>query len=427
MSVQKKLVIVPRREAINARFHEVGLPKSEKLLTFEQLDRIIRKHDDALSACRQSAKVGLTRGRVVCRREECTRLHSEKPFTETELLLHRQVWGDLDRKWTLRRDELRQGLQTATLVAPKAATTTVDTVADLVRVYLRASKLRGLAEATLLHQRHQLKHLLEFAGTVRISDIDRRGFDADFVDHLRTKAGSRTPGLAPSYLFQIHRISHVFWNWCVQNEYAPFALIRQKVRRPAAESKPLSRAEVVEVLAHLPTQPKGTQRIVTFLRYTGVRRAELHNLRLADIKLDPPAPQRPHCLLGTVQQTKTGGRGEVRTLDNPHLLEFLRKDLAARGEHEVWFLDNGSGKKAWTHSDGITRVLRRYFASLGIEQRQPCHCFRHSAAIELLEADVDLKTVADYLGHRSIQTTASRYLSAERVHARVADAAALLN
>ena len=416
MSVRKEIKIVGRRQTVNARFFESGLPASVVLCSLEQLDRLIRKHDQG------PTKVGLTRGREVC--------HHERPLTvvfntAAEQNLHQRVWDDLEDKREQLRDSLLAGRKTKPPRQPTEGE--VETVNDLVDLYLRASESRGLASETLKHQRHQLKHVREFAGERRLETIDRRSFDADFVRHLRTKGGAKGNGLSASYLFQIHRITHVWWNWSVQNEYVSFALIRQRVQRPAAESRPLSRGEVIEVLAHLPAEPLNTQRIVNLLRYTGVRRAELWNLRLEDIHLDPPSPQRPHCLLGTVKQTKTGGRGEVRTLDNPHLLEFLRKDIAERGTEEKWFLDDGSGNRAGSSSDCVTRVLRKFLRRLGIENRQPCHCFRHTAAIELLEGGIDLKTVADYLGHRNIQTTAGRYLSAERVQARVADAAALLN
>ena len=402
MSTQKTLKIVPRRQTINARFHEQGLPKSVVLCSFDKLDRLIAKHD-------KTSKIGLTRGREVCRRE-----HTEASFTTHEILLHERVWNDLESL----REKLREELSA---VPETRKPSPVLTVNGLIDEYLSVSVARGLADDTCKHQRHQLKHLRRFAGTLRLDQINRRSLDAEFVASLRAR------GLSDSYLHQIHRISHVFWNWVVSAEYLEIPLLRQRVQRPAPVSKPLSVSEVQNILAHVALEPRDTQRCVYFLRYTGCRRSEVYNLKLSDIVLDPPAPLRPHCLLGTTQSTKTGGRNVVRTLANPHLLEFLRRDIAARGADEVWYLDNGTGNRAWSNSDGVSRVVGKFLSRLGISGRQSCHTFRHTVGIELLEAEVDLKTVSEYLGHKSIQTTASRYLSAERVQARVADAAALLN
>jgi integrase/recombinase XerC len=65
---------------------------------------------------------------------------------------------------------------------------------------------------------------------------------------------------------------------------------------------------------------------------------------------------------------------------------------------------------------GVRVVLRRRLTELGIAQRATPHTLRHSYATHLLDADVDLRTIQELLGHERLATT-QRYthVSAERL------------
>lgn len=66
--------------------------------------------------------------------------------------------------------------------------------------------------------------------------------------------------------------------------------------------------------------------------------------------------------------------------------------------------------------DGVAYLLRKYAASAarrtpGLRQRRVTpHMLRHSCAVALLQAGVDITVIRDYLGHASIATT-SRYVA----------------
>ena len=140
---------------------------------------------------------------------------------------------------------------------------------------------------------------------------------------------------------------------------------------------------------------------------TGVRRAELCHLKVADI--DSPR------MVIHVQQGKGGRDRDV--LLSPKLLETLReywrwirpKTYLFPGMVDNWRADVPITEKM------VWGAVRKAAERAGITKRVSPHTLRHSFATHMLEAGADLRTIQVLLGHAKIADT-TVYLHLSRRH-----------
>lgn len=168
------------------------------------------------------------------------------------------------------------------------------------------------------------------------------------------------------------------------------------VRAVRAAPKALSEAELRRLLREARRSPNPLHRAVIFLlAHTGLRASELCALRLGDLQLSP----RKGKLI-------VRGKGEkVREVPlNGEAREALREWLSARpaAPDDRLFI----GRRGPLTPSGVWRIVAQYARKAGLEDVHP-HVLRHTFATRLLrEARADLVTVAELLGHESLNTTA---------------------
>ena len=94
-------------------------------------------------------------------------------------------------------------------------------------------------------------------------------------------------------------------------------------------------------------------------------------------------------------------------LQTVSLLEELTNSFAQKPEHPVFVSRTGRGLTRF----GIYKIVRRYVSQCEYIKNSHLispHSFRHAAAINLLEAGVDVNVIRAWLGHVSLETT-NRY------------------
>ena len=193
----------------------------------------------------------------------------------------------------------------------------------------------------------------------------------------------------------------------------------------------LSRPEVKRLLAEL----DGWQLELASLLYgTGMRVMEGLTLRVKDIDFEygrihvcqakgkkdryVPLPDqlitdlkhRIESVTELHQQDLEAGYGEVLLPEG-----LSRKYKQAAREIKWQFLypsgrlsgEQRSGKirRHHLHESGLQRAVKRAASQSGITKRVGCHTFRHCFATHLLEANHDIRTVQELLGHTDVATT----------------------
>jgi site-specific recombinase XerD len=190
------------------------------------------------------------------------------------------------------------------------------------------------------------------------------------------------------------------------NEYQRILSIPVK-KSPQAEIRFLKSAGVKLLMAQPNTEtPSGLRDyvILTLLYTTGIRVTELIGLRVKDISLQEPCTLLVH-----------GKGSKYRYVPiRKHIAPIINRYLVAkhydRPENmSEWLFQNHMGQKF--ARQGINYLINKYVAMAQeaspelIPDKLSPHKMRHTAAMSLLEAGVDLIYIRDFLGHVSVKTT----------------------
>ncbi len=138
--------------------------------------------------------------------------------------------------------------------------------------------------------------------------------------------------------------------------------------------------------------------LITLLYTTGIRRAELINLKETDIDFDKK------------ELKVTGKRNKQRIV--PLLLDtvnVIQKYLEVKNEFfkdkqvENFLFLTGKGKKMYDVL--VYRIINSYFSSVSAKHKKSPHVLRHTFATHLLNNGADLNSIKELLGHSSLAAT----------------------
>ncbi|MFI6331980.1 tyrosine-type recombinase/integrase [Micromonospora chersina] len=231
--------------------------------------------------------------------------------------------------------------------------------------------------------------------------------------------------LSASTVRQIHWILSgalnraVRWRWIAINP----ADQAEKPAAPHPDPQPPSAADAARILKEAWRDPDWGA-LVWLAMTTGARRGELCALRWHHLDLDAGVlTLRRSAYLdtnGELQEKDTKTHQQRRIALDPETIEVLR-ELHARYLDRLAELDMREATDAYVFSpepdsrrgyrpDTVTQRYGRLSARLGIHSH--IHALRHYSATELVNAGVDVRTVAGRLGHGGGGTTTLRVYTA---------------
>jgi len=169
------------------------------------------------------------------------------------------------------------------------------------------------------------------------------------------------------------------------------------------ETQFLERDEIVSLLKRMPRQGRHALRdrtLILVLYNTGARVQEI-----ADLQFD-------HLDLGSQPRARLHGKGgKWRSCplwaETVRHLRMLLEESALSGLASGYVFCSRPGKPLTRF--GIYKLVRRHGAPFDRPGEQPRritpHVFRHTAAVHLLEAGVELNVIRGWLGHVQLETT----------------------
>jgi integrase len=287
-----------------------------------------------------------------------------------------------------------------------------NTVATLLDAFMNTATLAATTRAdwqSLLD-----RHVIDDIGTIPLNRLRARDCD-EFYARLRAI------GLGPSRVRCAHVVLHravaqaVRWGWLTHNVVT--AATRPEV--PRVNIRPPDAAQVRAAVTYFETNHRTFACWLHVALATGARRGEVCALRWSDIDLDARTVRIERSVAvmkGTGVSFKTTKTGNVRLVTlTTQAIEALREHRAhveanrgARvGTDEQIFTDDPTGCRPW-NPNLVTARWTRHRKRFDLDHVR-VHDLRHFVATELLTAGIDIRTVANRLGHARTSTTLDIY------------------
>jgi len=267
---------------------------------------------------------------------------------------------------------------------------------------------KGLRQSSIRSYRDTLKLFLQFIGrdahrpvsrlTLEALDADRvltflRSLEADRHNHIRTR-NQRLAALRTFFRYAASR----FPEMVVHAERVERIPVK---RSPTVETFCFDHDQMHSLFAELPTdapQHARDRALLMLLYNTGARVQEVADLRVQDVDLHDPLRVRLHgkgdkwrvCPLWPETAALLRQLDTVRSLrpDEPVFRSRLRRPMTRFGIYKL-----------------VKRHCMRLVTAGPRGPRVSPHLFRHTTAVHLLEAGVDINVIRGWLGHVSLSTT----------------------
>jgi integrase/recombinase XerD len=240
--------------------------------------------------------------------------------------------------------------------------------------FFRELKNRGYAINTAKAYGSRLGRFLKFKNTTNFSPGDRI---SNFLSSMESNEGRRIAWNAIKLFYEM-----------VLRKECPYSLDKLRHRRRLPSF--LYREDVICVLERIKNPRHKT--MISMLFGSGLRVGELVKIKIRDLDFNSL----------TVRIVNAKQNKDRITVFSEGLVEDLKKLVQGRSPKEHLFkTQNGDMYTRRT----VQAIFRRAFDSSGIQKKASCHTLRHSFATALLTNGIDIRSIKDLLGHKSIKTT----------------------
>ena len=264
--------------------------------------------------------------------------------------------------------------------------------------YLREE--RGLREATIYHYVHRLNGLADYlkqSGVSSLTELSPALLASFVVD--------TAPKLARTGKRDLCGVIRVFLRFCHRQQVLAKdlsgAVEMPQAYRLADVPRSITWDDVRRMLDAVDRRTALGRRdyaILLLLVTYGLRAHEVAKLTLDDIDWKRERLQIPE---------RKAGHWTAYPLANvvaEALIEYLRSGRPQTQDRHVFF--RVLAPKLPITNGAVSTTVAKYLRKAGVHVRRPgAHTLRHTCVQKLIEAEFPLKTIGDYVGHRSPQST----------------------
>jgi len=281
-------------------------------------------------------------------------------------------------------------------------------IATLIPVYLKELALLNRAKGTIRNIKNDLGMLVHFLAAEKITAIEALTAEvlADYQQELSFRLTAKGRPLTLGSQLRLLCAVRGFTRFLKDKEYLvhdPGASIRLPKTVKRLPKAILSAAQIKTLLdaQDMRTSAGFRRRLIVEILYdTGIRRAELAAVRVADIDL---AAGYLYVRSGKGGKDRVVPVSErVCNLTRDYLL-FIRPMLIKDRQDPAGLIVTGWGQNMAPH--GIYWEVRRAVALAGIKANITTHSLRHSCATHMLKNGAPVRHIQEMLGHESLDST----------------------
>ena len=255
--------------------------------------------------------------------------------------------------------------------------------------FRRYLKRKNYSAHTIKNYLHSLKHFVVWLD-LPVEEVNSKKIN-QYVDSLRRRR------LKPKTInCHLERIRQFYWYLNMQEQISSANPVKKNHSLRMSKSLPKAlREEQLEALFSAVKNPRDRAMFMLMLR-SGLRVEEVANLSFGAVNL------KRRTII--VYDPKWGKDRVAYVSDDAldALVDYLKVRPASRAK-KVFLVEKGTYRGRPLSVRGIQKRMEYYAKKAGL--RVSCHHLRHTWADQMLNADAELETVQDLLGHSWITTT----------------------
>ena len=306
-------------------------------------------------------------------------------------------------------------------------------ISDFISRYLPNEK--GASPNTISAYRDTFVLLLNFIQQEKRIKVEKLSLDKikketilEFLDYIQ-KQRKCSHSTRNARLAAIHSFYKYLQGESLEHLHECQKILSIKFKKAPQESLNYLSIEAIKLFFQQPdTSTSKGRRDLTMLCLmydSGARVQEVIDLTPSMLRLNKPS---------TIKIIGKGNKARIVPMldaQTDHLKNYLKEHRLTESFANVYPLFFNSRKEKLTRA-GINYIVQKYSESARKEnkiimpEKISCHCLRHSKAMHLLQAGVNLVYIRDILGHVSIQTT-EIYARADSKQKRIAIEKAYVN